>query len=96
MKRVSLSKSLIQRATILGLFLAVLVTSGCAGVGHGRIEGERSNYNVAIQRSNDEQLLLNLVRLRYRDTPFFSKSAVLPPSSPIAPVLMPEVDWNPA
>ncbi|QPJ63011.1 MAG: hypothetical protein G3M70_14445 [Candidatus Nitronauta litoralis] len=71
MKRVSLSKSLIQRATILGLFLAVLVTSGCAGVGHGRIEGERSNYNVAIQRSNDEQLLLNLVRLRYRDTPFF-------------------------
>lgn len=45
--------------------------SGCAGVGHGRIEGERSNYNVAIQRSNDEQLLLNLVRLRYRDTPFF-------------------------
>lgn len=57
-----------------GCFLLVLlpmVLAGCSGVGHGRLEGERSNYNVAIQRSNDEQLLLNLVRLRYRDTPFF-------------------------
>ncbi len=54
------------------LVLGVWATQGgCAGVGHARIEGERSNYNVAIQRSNDEQLLLNLVRLRYRDTPFF-------------------------
>lgn len=51
----------------------VVGVSACAGVGHNRIEGERSNYNIAIQRSNDEQLLLNLVRLRYRDTPFFLK-----------------------
>lgn len=29
------------------------------------------DYNVAIQRTNDEQMLLNLVRLRYRDTPQF-------------------------
>jgi len=29
------------------------------------------NYNQAIARSWDEQLLLNLVRLRYRDTPLF-------------------------
>ncbi len=55
----------------LVVLLPCVLLSGCAGVGHGRIEGERSNYNVAIQRSNDEQLLLNLVRLRYRDTPFF-------------------------
>ncbi len=26
---------------------------------------------MAIQKTNDEQLLLNLVRLKYRDTPFF-------------------------
>ena len=26
---------------------------------------------MAVQRTNDEQLLLNLVRLKYRDTPFF-------------------------
>ncbi len=53
------------------IVIILLGTAGCSGVGHGRLEGERSNYNVAIQRSNDEQLLLNLVRLKYRDTPFF-------------------------
>ncbi len=61
----------IKSCVVLALVFSLLGMSGCAGVGHGRIEGERSNYNVAIQRSNDEQLLLNLVRLRYRDTPFF-------------------------
>jgi len=49
----------------------LLLLSGCIGLGSNRIEGERFNYNAAIQRTNDEQLLLNLVRLKYRDTPFF-------------------------
>ena len=31
----------------------------------------RFDYNQAISRSLDQQLLLNLVRLRYRDTPVF-------------------------
>jgi hypothetical protein len=35
------------------------------------LKSERSKYNLAIQKTNDEQLLLNLVRLKYRDTPFF-------------------------
>ena len=29
------------------------------------------NFNAALQQTADEQLLLNLVRLRYRDTPAF-------------------------
>ncbi len=62
---------LFRNIVVVVLMLSFLGLSGCAGVGHGRLKGERSNYNVAIQRSNDEQLLLNLVRLRYRDTPFF-------------------------
>jgi hypothetical protein len=41
------------------------------GMGPNALENDRSNYNVAVQRTNDEQLLLNLVRLKYRDTPFF-------------------------
>ena len=44
---------------------------GCANLGSKTLKSERSNYNLAIQRTNDEQLLLNLVRLKYRDTPFF-------------------------
>lgn len=33
--------------------------------------GGRSSYNEAIQNTSREQMLLNLVRLRYCDTPFF-------------------------
>ena len=51
-------------------FLALWIV-GCAGHGASVLPSDRSNYNIAIQRSNDEQLLLNLVRLVYRDTPLF-------------------------
>lgn len=33
--------------------------------------GGRNAYNIAIQVSNNEQMLLNLVRLRYFDNPYF-------------------------
>lgn len=49
----------------------VLFLSGCVNLGPTTLKSERSNYNLAIQKTNDEQLLLNLVRLKYRDTPFF-------------------------
>ena len=58
------------RFVFWGLPLLLLMT-GCTGIGAARIEGDRNNYNQAIQQTNDEQLLLNLVRLKYRDTPFF-------------------------
>jgi hypothetical protein len=35
------------------------------------LEASRAEYNRAITRSNEEQLLLNLVRLRYRESPLF-------------------------
>lgn len=46
--------------------------SGCVNrVGPSTIPPARFNYNQSIAQSQDEQLLLNLVRLRYRDTPVF-------------------------
>ena len=33
--------------------------------------GGRTSYNVAAQNTTNQELLLNLVRLRYSDTPFF-------------------------
>jgi hypothetical protein len=33
--------------------------------------GGRTAYNLTVQESNSEQMLLNLVRLRYADIPFF-------------------------
>ena len=57
---------------LLSLFAFLpLLFMGCANLGPTTLKSERSNYNLAVQRTNDEQLLLNLVRLKYRDTPFF-------------------------
>ena len=45
---------------------------GCSHqVGPGTVPVARMAYNEAVVRSWDEQLLLNLVRMRYRDTPLF-------------------------
>jgi hypothetical protein len=53
--------------------MAILPLSlmSCANLGPKALKSVRSNYNLAVQRTNDEELLLNLVRLKYRDTPFF-------------------------
>ena len=53
------------------IFIPITFISGCANLGPTTLKSERSNYNLAVQRTNDEQLLLNLARLKYRDTPFF-------------------------
>jgi hypothetical protein len=56
--------------SITGLVF-VSILSSCSGIGPSTLKGNRYNYNTTIQRSNDQQLLLNLVRLKYRDTPYF-------------------------
>ena len=57
-------------AVVLFLAFAVFV-AGCGKLGPSALKVDRSNYNIAIQHTSDEQLLLNLVRLKYRDNPFF-------------------------
>lgn len=60
------------------LVMSVTVgVSGCAGLGSGAIQGSRTDYNVAIRQTESEQLLLNLVRLRYRDQVLFLETASL-------------------
>ena len=65
-------RSLRSRAAVgVVLFSFAFFLNGCSGLGPATLKGNRYNYNTTIQRSNDQQLLLNLVRLKYRDTPFF-------------------------
>jgi hypothetical protein len=68
----SLTKLLIIKniAVLQFVFLSICF-SGCAKYGSVFLQSERSLYNQAIQKTNDEQLLLNLVRLKYHDTPLF-------------------------
>jgi hypothetical protein len=56
--------------SFLCLFL-LLAASGCASLGSRAMKGERTLLNTALQQTNDEQLLINLVRFRYGDTPAF-------------------------
>ncbi len=49
----------------------LLLLAGCAQMGPSALHQGRKDYNLAIQRTSEEQLLLNLVRLKYRDTPVF-------------------------
>ena len=58
---------------LLTVFGAVVLCSGmgCQNFGPRALQTTHPQYNLAISRSLDEQFLLNLVRLKYRDNPFF-------------------------
>ena len=66
-------RHLLSIAPLLGMAL----TSACATPGPLAIDTTRADYNAVLQRTGNEQLLLNLVRLRYRDTPYFLEVANL-------------------
>lgn len=51
------------------LMAASLAASGC--LGPAAIRSTRMRYNEVVRATNDEQLLMNLVRLRYADSPIF-------------------------
>lgn len=52
-----------------GLWLAALASVLCAGctMGPAVMRVNRTQYNIALQETANEQLLLNIVRLRYRE-----------------------------
>ena len=54
------------------LFLSVVALYGCQSTfGPSALENTHPAYNQAIATSLDQQMLLNLVRLKYRDSPYF-------------------------
>ncbi|MEL7431306.1 MAG: hypothetical protein AAGI90_02085 [Chlamydiota bacterium] len=57
---------------VIAFFLAIGLSS-CGVSSYSAFYGHsgRAAYNQSLQRTNNEQMLLNLVRLRYLDTPFF-------------------------
>jgi hypothetical protein len=50
------------------LATTVVVHTGCV-IGPHELRRDRLQYNEAVKASSEEQLLLNIVRLRYTDTP---------------------------
>ncbi|MCK9202622.1 MAG: hypothetical protein M0P42_15980 [Gallionella sp.] len=53
------------------LLVASLATSGCQTIGAGSVQRDRISYADALGSSWKEQTLLNIVKLRYLDTPVY-------------------------
>ncbi|NHN83337.1 hypothetical protein GOB93_01610 [Acetobacter musti] len=60
---ISLSKKIV--------ILSLVFLSGCYQVGPRRLDQDESDYSRALTSSGKQQTLLNVVRLRYADTPGF-------------------------
>lgn len=58
--------------------LSTTLLAGCyPKVGPYNLKSDSIHYNNAVQNSNDSQLLLNIVRMRYRDTPTFLQVGII-------------------
>ncbi|MDJ0651688.1 MAG: hypothetical protein QNJ27_01565 [Simkaniaceae bacterium] len=62
-----------MKTIIFTLILSTLFLPGCHVSSRTAMYGSggRTSYNIAAQNTTNQELLLNLVRLRYSDTPYF-------------------------
>ena len=60
-----------SRRSLLPLALGAFAVAGCAVHGPDAVRASRIGYNEAVQVSDQRELLLNLVRLRYTEAPEF-------------------------
>jgi len=55
---------------VVAVLASIFLTTGCS-FGPQLLKGNRTDYNIVISASNNEEMLLNLIRLRHFDAPFF-------------------------
>ena len=62
-----------MKKAFIALIINALFLSGCHVSSRASMYGSggRTSYNIAAQNTTNQELLLNLVRLRYSDTPYF-------------------------
>ncbi len=61
----------------LALLITCIALTGCMSFGPQFVSGSRTDYNVVLRQADDQQMLLNLVRMRYRDQAMFLEVSAL-------------------
>jgi len=56
---------------IFALFGILFSLASCAQLGPDLVKAGRNDYNIVLQQTEDEETILNLVRVRYGDRPMF-------------------------
>lgn len=59
------------KITSLPLFILIIISGCTPKISQENLIQHRQDFNSAVIRSWDEQMLMNIVRLRYRDNPMF-------------------------
>lgn len=61
-----------NKLSVYGTLCAIaLFATGCSTAGLGKIPQTREGYNQALNKSDNQQFLLNIVKLHYDKSPFF-------------------------
>lgn len=74
----------------------IIVLSGCVHLGPDAVRTSRIDYNNALRITEDEQMLLNIVRLRYRDRMFFLEADTVTTQYSYAASVEPSISWLPS
>ena len=56
-------------ALVISAVLVTVILTGCSSFGPSTLQKTRLQYNEVVKTTTEQQLLLNIVRLRYTDTP---------------------------